>query len=164
MKMVIDSTSTISGSLLHLMIKGFSIEVSDISSSEKIAIIDDFGKLSIEVIHSEEVSVMPEVTPQLEEIHEVAQAEPFIENTPDSLDISPNLLFQRLVTLRREIAREAKLPPYIIFHDTTLKDMVSKLPVDLNEMKEISGIGNTKLEKYGNRFVDVIKSYLANSA
>ena len=42
--------------------------------------------------------------------------------------------------------------------------MVSKLPVDLEEMKEVSGVGNSKLEKYGSRFVEVIKEYLAESA
>jgi ATP-dependent DNA helicase RecQ len=73
-------------------------------------------------------------------------------------------LFQKLVALRRDIAKEASVPPYIIFHDTTLKDMVSKLPVDLDSMKEVSGVGNTKLEKYGSRFIAIIKDYLADSA
>ena len=87
-----------------------------------------------------------------------------IESVSDVQNISPDLLFKKLVTLRRQIAQEANLPPYIIFHDTTLKDMVSKMPVDLDEMKEVSGVGESKLQKYGVRFVDVIKEYLADSA
>ena len=80
------------------------------------------------------------------------------------MDISQDLLFQRLAALRKQIAKEEKLPPYIIFHDTSLKDMVSKLPVDLEAMKDVSGVGNAKLKKYGSRFVEAIRGFLAESA
>ena len=98
-----------------------------------------------------EAPLMLEEIAVLQEIQEVAKEVPFIEDSSEVLDISPDLLFQRLVALRREIAKEAKLPPYIIFHDKTLKEMVSKLPVDLEEMKEVSGVGNARLEKYGSQ-------------
>lgn len=95
-------------------------------------------------------------------LEEVEQVEPLNEGV--SSDISPDLLFQKLVALRRQIAQEVKLPPFIIFHNTSMKDMVSRLPVDLEAMKDISGVGQSKLEKYGIRFVNAIKEYLEESA
>lgn len=159
MKLVIDSKGA-SGSL-HLNISGFSIELSDISSTGKVAVIEDSGNVSIEVLPFEEMLVSE---PLVDGLQEVKQAEPMSEAVPEVLDISPDLLFQRLVALRKQIAKEEKLPPYIIFHDTSLKDMVSKLPVDLEAMKNVSGVGHAKLEKYGSRFVEAIRGYLAESA
>ena len=157
MKLVIDSKSA-SGSL-HLKISGFLVELSDISA-EKVAVIEDSGKVSIEVLPVEEKLFIDRVTDNLQE---VKQAEPLSE-VPEAFDTSPDLLFQKLVALRKQIAKEEKLPPYIIFHDTSLKDMVSKLPSDLEAMKDISGVGHAKLEKYGSRFIEAIKVYLAQSA
>ena len=159
MKLVIDSKGA-SGSL-HLNISGFSIELSDISATGKVAVIEDSGNVSIKVLPVEEMLVSE---PLVDGLQEVKQAEPLSEAVPEVLDISPDLLFQRLVALRREIAKEEKLPPYIIFHDTSLKDMVSKLPVDLEAMKNVSGVGHAKLEKYGSRFIEAIRGYLAESA
>mgnify|MGYP001389344953 FL=1 len=159
MKLVIDSKGA-SGSL-HLKISGFSIELSNISATGKVAVIEDSDNVSIEVLPVEEKLFVDKVTDNLQGVE---QTEPLSEAVPEVLDISPDLLFQKLVALRREIAKAEKLPPYIIFHDTSLKDMVSKLPVDLEAMKNVSGVGHAKLEKYGIRFVDAIKEYLAESA
>lgn len=160
MRLVIDSKGTVSGSL-HLKILGFSIELSDIVATGKVAVIEDCGNVSIEVLPVEEVLRVDKVTePLLDNLQELEQAEPLSEEVP----ILHDLLFQRLATLRKQIAKEEKLPPYIIFHDTSLKDMVSKLPVDLESMKNVSGVGHAKLEKYGSKFVDTIKDYLAQSA
>ncbi|MDF2531669.1 MAG: ATP-dependent helicase RecQ, partial [Clostridia bacterium] len=68
-----------------------------------------------------------------------------------------NNLFEKLRGLRRIIAEEMKVPPFIVFSDTTLKDMCSKLPVTYEEMLTVSGVGKFKLEKYGDRFIEVIK-------
>ena len=155
MKLVIDSKSA-SGSL-HLNISGFSVELSDISA-EKIAVIEDSGKVFIEVLPVEESLFVVPSTDNLQEVETLSEA------VPKVLDISSDLLFQKLVALRKQIAKEEKLPPYIIFHDTSLKDMVSKLPSDLEAMKDISGVGHAKLEKYGSRFIEAIKVYLAQSA
>ena len=141
MKFVIDSKAT--SRSLHLDIAGFSIELSDIYS-QKVTVIEDSGRVSIEALQVG--------------LHEVKQEEPLSEAVAD-VD-----LFQQLVALRKQIAKEEQLPPYIIFHDTSLKDMVSKLPVDLDAMKTVSGVGHAKLEKYGSRFIEAIKVYLAQSA
>ena len=159
MKLVIDSKGA-SGSL-HLNISGFSIELSDISATGKVAVIEDSGNVSIKVLPVEEKLFVDKVTDNLQEVE---KTEPLSEAVPEFLDISPDLLFQKLVALRREIAKAEKLPPYIIFHDTSLKDMVSKLPVHLESMKSVSGVGHAKLEKYGSRFIEAIRGYLAESA
>ena len=159
MKLVIDSKGA-SGSL-HLNISGFSIELSNISATGKVAVIEDSGDVSIKVLPVEEKLFVDKVTDNLQEVE---KTEPLSEAVPEFLDISPDLLFQKLVALRREIAKAEKLPPYIIFHDTSLKDMVSKLPVDLESMKNVSGVGHAKLEKYGSRFIEAIRGYLAESA
>jgi ATP-dependent DNA helicase RecQ len=62
-------------------------------------------------------------------------------------------LWQRLRALRLEIAREQGVPPYVIFHDTTLLAMVRDRPAALDDMAAIPGIGASKLRRYGDRFL-----------
>ena len=65
-------------------------------------------------------------------------------------------LFETLRVLRREIAEEEKVPPYMIFSDKTLALMSAAHPANLEEMLRISGVGEFKLQKYGERFLQVI--------
>lgn len=65
-------------------------------------------------------------------------------------------LFDRLRNLRLEIAREESMPPYIIFSDKTLTDMAVKVPASKEEMLNVSGVGENKYAKYGERFLSVI--------
>ncbi len=69
-------------------------------------------------------------------------------------------LWQRLREERLKIAREQGLPPYLIFHDTTLQEMVEKKPVSLFQLGALSGVGEQKRAKYGERFIRVIESHL----
>lgn len=66
-------------------------------------------------------------------------------------------LFDRLKELRREIAKEEKVPPYIVFSDRTLVHMCLVKPKDKKEMLTVSGVGEFKFEKYGERFLDKIR-------
>ena len=66
-------------------------------------------------------------------------------------------LFETLRVLRREIAGEEKVPPYMIFSDKTLALMSAAHPENLKEMLRISGVGEFKLQKYGERFLQVIR-------
>lgn len=68
-------------------------------------------------------------------------------------------LFDRLRSLRSEIARQEALPPYIIFSDKTLVDMCVKLPFGRQEMLEVNGVGEHKFEKYGEPFLREIREY-----
>ena len=70
------------------------------------------------------------------------------------------MLFGLLKDLRKEIARKEKLPPFVIFQDPSLEDMAIQYPITLEEMKNISGVGVGKAQKYGQPFADLIKKYV----
>ncbi|MEO1969223.1 MAG: DNA helicase RecQ [Sphingomonadaceae bacterium] len=66
-------------------------------------------------------------------------------------------LFDALRSLRRELAEEAGVPPYVVFHDATLRAMAEARPASLGALGALPGIGAKKLEAYGQQFLDVIK-------
>lgn len=66
-------------------------------------------------------------------------------------------LFETLRELRMEIAKEEKVPPYIIFSDKSLTDMCIKLPKNKEEMLKVSGVGEAKFERYGERFIALLE-------
>ncbi|SFV53652.1 ATP-dependent DNA helicase RecQ [hydrothermal vent metagenome] len=65
-------------------------------------------------------------------------------------------LYDRLRTLRTQIASEKGIPPYIVFSDKTLKDLSSKVPQSKEEMLAVHGIGEVKFERYGESFLEVL--------
>ena len=77
----------------------------------------------------------------------------------ETLTSSGYKLFERLKKLRLEIAREESMPPYIIFSDKTLIDMAAKMPASKPEMLDVTGVGENKFAKYGERFLEVIEEY-----
>ena len=68
-------------------------------------------------------------------------------------------LFEALRNVRRELAKEQGVPPYVIFHDATLRDMAAARPTSLAELGRTSGIGSRKLEAYGDAFLAVIRQF-----
>ena len=68
-------------------------------------------------------------------------------------------LFEALRALRRELAEQAGVPPYVIFHDSSLREMTERRPASLRELGEIGGVGTRKLEAYGDAFLEVIRQY-----
>lgn len=68
-------------------------------------------------------------------------------------------LFEVLRKLRKEIADENNIPPFIVFADTSLKQMAAFKPSTKEDMFKISGVGNFKMEKYGDRFLEAIINY-----
>ena len=78
----------------------------------------------------------------------------------DSLTSAGFKLFDKLKELRLEIARAEKIPPYIVFNDKTLIDMCAKMPTTKSDMLNVSGVGENKYGKYGERFIAVIKEYV----
>ena len=78
----------------------------------------------------------------------------------DSLTSAGFKLFDRLKELRLEIARAEKIPPYIVFNDKTLIDMCAKMPTTKSDMLNVSGVGENKYCKYGERFIAVIRKYV----
>ena len=68
-------------------------------------------------------------------------------------------LWQALKEKRLQLAREQGVPPYIIFHDSTLLEMLDKRPRRLTELAQITGVGARKLERYGAAFMDVLTTH-----
>ncbi len=66
-------------------------------------------------------------------------------------------LWQALKARRMELAREQGVPPYVIFHDSTLLEILNRKPQSLDEMGQISGIGQAKLARYGDDFLKVLE-------
>ncbi len=66
-------------------------------------------------------------------------------------------LFEALRAKRRELAEAAKMPPYVIFHDSVLRDMAAARPDTLSALSRISGVGARKLDAYGDAFLSVIR-------
>jgi len=81
-----------------------------------------------------------------------------LQTVEEDIDIDENL-FEHLRNLRMEIAKEEKVPPYIVFSDKTLILLCQSKPKNQEEMLAVSGIGQFKLDKYGERFMEAIKSY-----
>lgn len=66
-------------------------------------------------------------------------------------------LFEQLRALRRELAEKQGVPPFVIFSDQTLHDMCAMMPVTLDDMLRVKGIGQNKLEKYGHQFLAILQ-------
>jgi ATP-dependent DNA helicase RecQ len=69
-------------------------------------------------------------------------------------------LLQLLRDLRKKISKQQNLPPFVIFQDPSLEEMCTHYPINLDELKQISGVGNGKALKFGSPFVSLIKSYV----
>ena len=77
----------------------------------------------------------------------------------DALTSTGYKLFEELRGLRTAIAKEEGMPPYIIFNDKTLIDMCAKVPENRQGMLAVSGVGENKYRKYGQRFIDAIREF-----
>ncbi|MBY5948594.1 ATP-dependent DNA helicase RecQ [Photobacterium rosenbergii] len=69
-------------------------------------------------------------------------------------------LFAKLRKLRKAIADEEDLPPYVVFNDASLMEMAERLPTSAGELLAVNGVGHRKLEKYGNAFMGLIEDHL----
>lgn len=105
---------------------------------------------AIPVLRSEEkisLTVQPDIDkPKAKKKKERVQA-----------DTSSSPLFEALRTLRREIAQEENKPPFMIFSDATLRDMIRVKPTSLEQLLDVSGIGQHKLNQYGKQFLEVLQ-------
>ncbi|MBP3420246.1 MAG: DNA helicase RecQ [Marinifilaceae bacterium] len=72
-------------------------------------------------------------------------------------------LFSILKDLRKKIAKDNNLPPYVIFQDPSLEDMCTNYPITIEELANIQGVGKGKAEKYGKEFADVIRKYVEDN-
>ena len=83
-----------------------------------------------------------------------------IENLSVKASVIDNDLFNKLKILRKEIAKSKSLPPYAIFQEFSLEDMTYKYPETIDEFKNINGVGEGKVKKFGSQFIELIKKHI----
>ncbi|MFU2315484.1 ATP-dependent DNA helicase RecQ [Rahnella sp. PCH160] len=71
-------------------------------------------------------------------------------------------LFAKLRKLRKSLADENNVPPYVVFNDTTLLEMAEHLPISPSDLLDITGVGQRKLEKFGRPFMTMIRDHIDN--
>ena len=72
-------------------------------------------------------------------------------------EVSDDPLWLALKAKRMELAKEQGVPPYVIFHDSTLLEILNRKPESLTEMSQITGAGQAKLQRYGDAFLEVLE-------
>jgi ATP-dependent DNA helicase RecQ len=70
-------------------------------------------------------------------------------------------LFECLRVLRKRLADQHGLPPYVIFHDSTLREMAEHMPLDLDQFAALPGVGQAKLARYGEQFIAAVRDFMA---
>ena len=70
------------------------------------------------------------------------------------------ILYEKLISLRKEIAKQQGLPPYVIFQETSLEEIATKYPLTIQEFENISGVGAGKARKFARPFIEMIKKYV----
>lgn len=89
---------------------------------------------------------------------------PVVEKTRTRTGQSKDDLYSRLDVLRKAIAGEQNVPPYVIFTDTTLEDMARQRPTTPDGLRNVSGVGERKLLLFGRRFLEIIVEYVRGQA
>ncbi|MFB6306234.1 MAG: RQC domain-containing protein, partial [Flavobacteriales bacterium] len=69
-------------------------------------------------------------------------------------------LFNMLKDLRKKIAKEKEVPPFVVFQDPSLQDMSTQYPITMDELKKIAGVGSGKAERFGKPFIELIDRYV----
>ena len=139
------------------------LTVSVLSSRQELIICEEGGGFELELRDREEELFWWEKPPYEVEAPAFEPVDAQEEARPVVLPVvePEGDMFKKLSELRREIAYAQGLPPYIIFHDKSLWEMIEVKPQSLAEFGKISGVGQAKLEKYGKRFLAVINGAAA---
>ncbi|MBQ9990969.1 MAG: DNA helicase RecQ [Lachnospiraceae bacterium] len=111
---------------------------------------------NIEPLKDPNTHVMVRASRDREPEHQTGRS----RKSTDSLTRAGYELFESLRQLRLMIAREEGLPPYIIFSDKTLIDMSIKAPADKQSILDVSGVGEAKYKKYGERFIEAVTAFM----
>jgi ATP-dependent DNA helicase RecQ len=116
--------------------------------------ISDRGEKFLKKPHVIELARDHDFTTEIDEEEESADKGPV--NTK-AYDVK---LFDALRTLRKEIAKEKNLPPYVIFQDPSLEEMATTYPTTKEELAQVNGVGMGKVNKFGEEFLSVIQKYV----
>ena len=137
------STEYWGGIIRHLVHRGYLLQ--DVGNYSVLSLTE----ASRPLLRGEERMEMAE--PRVKEVREPRR--PRREILPDDYDQE---LFHRLRKVRKEIADQVGVPPFVIFHDKTLVEMAQSKPADLDALLDINGVGESKCRKYGENFLEVI--------
>jgi ATP-dependent DNA helicase RecQ len=85
------------------------------------------------------------------------------DDTKQGAGVLDTQLLQLLKDLRKKIAKQKNVPPFVVFQDPSLEEMCTHYPVSMEELKQISGVGNGKALKFGAPFIELIKKYVADN-
>ncbi|GAB3563697.1 DNA helicase RecQ [Spirosoma luteolum] len=85
---------------------------------------------------------------------------PVVEKPKTKTEVNRDELFEQLRALRKSLADEQNVPPYVIFTDTTLEDMARQRPLTPDALRNVSGVGERKLELFGRQFLNVITGFV----
>ena len=119
----------------------------EFSIGGKVVIIEAEGNISVQVkdeIADQARNDNPAIMPEAIAVPATVPAVPAGE------------LFSKLVGLRKSIAEEEGVPPYVVFQDKSLHHMVERMPRDMKAFSLILGVGQAKLDKYGEKFLSLI--------
>lgn len=145
------TTPTLKMIVNELMLKGYLAITNDEYSIVKLT---DRS----EAVASGDISVTIKMLSKEEQREQQSAVKKKSKGAAATLDPADEMLFEQLRQLRSQIAKEEKVPPYIVFSDKTLVHMCQVKPKTEEEMLSVSGIGQFKFEKYGDRFLTFISN------
>jgi len=131
----------------------------ELTIAGKVVVVEADGPVSVSV-RDVEVAVSAPVSVAAAPEEKAPVAPPSVAAVPRP-PVGGGDLFARLCGLRRQLAAEKGVPPYVVFHDKSLREMADNMPQDLAEFGKIGGVGQAKIEKYGARFLAVIQGAAA---
>ncbi|RLD79135.1 MAG: ATP-dependent DNA helicase RecQ, partial [Bacteroidetes bacterium] len=108
-----------------------------------------YNKKKVELVKVSEIEKKKQKSEEIKQIKIISKTEQFSDD-----------LFERLRALRKEIANKENVPPYVVFSNAVLEDLCSEKPVTVDNLTNISGIGEFKAKKYGQYFVNEIDKFI----
>ena len=121
--------------------------------------IENYGLLSINAAGEEFVRHPHSVMIAADHEYEDGDDDDTVSPPAGKGGVADEELYAMLKDLRKQVARQMELPPFVIFQDPSLEDMAIQYPVTLDEMQNITGVGAGKARKFGKPFVELIKKY-----
>ena len=121
--------------------------------------IENYGLLSINAAGEEFVRHSHSVMIAADHEYEDGDDDDTVSPPAGKGGVADEELYAMLKDLRKQVARQMELPPFVIFQDPSLEDMSIQYPVTLDEMQNITGVGAGKARKFGKPFVELIKKY-----
>ena len=125
--------------------------------------IDNYGLLKLTKIGNDYVKNPYSLKFILNEIIETANDEDEEESSKQGTAALDTQLLQLLKDLRKKIAKQKNVPPFVVFQDPSLEEMCTHYPITNDELKQISGVGNGKALKFGGPFIEIIKKYVEDN-